>query len=524
MEKGEFFKRPTLPPSGQVPAIREEQPLPKAIGPYLIDSFLEKGGMSLLYMAHDTKSDIPLVIKVLSPAFLSHKEMIQRFLKEAEIIALADHPNIIKLYGYGEWEKGLYIAMEYVQGISLRKYLSQNPLSLKKALEIVLEIAYALCHLHTHGVIHRDMKPENVLVTESGHVKVIDFGIAQLLDPEAGMEDESRARLIGTPVYMSPEQRNDPSSASYPSDIYSLGIIAYELILGKFCQGHVHLSLMPKGMQKILMKALQNNPEERYLDIVDFISDVTAYLHSPQYAKEKKSGDGAGELFEKIQEVQQRLTPESLPVPDLFQTGIVIHRPLGLSALYAEYLPEQDLFVLGEPTETYTEGLMSLLYLKALISAEVVRQKDLNDLASALNKLLIASPFHQPLPCSFIRIDKAAKQVDWLSCGYGSMWKIRDSITRLPALSPPLGSDLSSSFQTTSFKAEEGSTLILCPWAEKGAPMDVGQFQKLLEQSKDLAPQRLADFLYVKCKTADRHYFEKHPFVLLVLHFPMEKK
>src|SRR4029079_1531407 len=148
------------------------------------------------------------------PEFLSNPEMLQRFFREASIIELADHPNIVKLYGQGQWEGGLYIAMEFIQGISLREYLTHNLISLKHALEIVMEISMALCHLHAHGVIHRDLKPENILVTETGGIKVIDFGIAQVLT-EDKTDPRSQKRLIGTPIYMSPEQRNNPESTSY---------------------------------------------------------------------------------------------------------------------------------------------------------------------------------------------------------------------------------------------------------------------------------------------------------------------
>lgn len=282
-----FFKRPTIPP---FPPLHEERefPLPERIGPYKIQALLEKGGMSLLYLATDPKSDVPLIVKVLSPRFLSHPEMTNRFLKEAEIIALADHPNIVKLLGYGSWEGGLYIAMEFIKGTSLRQYLVQTPLSLRKSLEMILEIAYALCHLHTHGVIHRDLKPENILVDEKGQIKVIDFGIAQLIDPleiEKNHENWGKKRLVGTPIYMSPEQRENPENVSYPSDIYSLGIVAYEVILGKLPGGQVRLSLMPKGFQKILSKALQPNISDRYMDIVDFISDLSSYAHSSDFEK-----------------------------------------------------------------------------------------------------------------------------------------------------------------------------------------------------------------------------------------------
>ena len=206
-----FLNDPLSPPSDSK-AIKKEVPIqiPDKIGPYRIDALLEKGGMSVLYLGSHPKSHSPIAIKVLLPKFLSHPEMTARFLKEAEIIALADHPNIVKLFGYGQWKEGLYIAMEYIRGVSLRHYFLQNPLSLRKALEMVLEISYALCHLHTHGVIHRDLKPENILIDEFGHIKVIDFGIAQLIDSLSttkGAEDTPDKRLIGTPVYMSPERR-----------------------------------------------------------------------------------------------------------------------------------------------------------------------------------------------------------------------------------------------------------------------------------------------------------------------------
>ena len=184
--KDDFYKQDT-PPEGIVKVVKNYFPqdsteIPKMIGPYKIESLIEKGGMSLIYLGVHPDTKEPTTIKVLLPKYLFHPEVVKRFLTEAEIVsAMTDHPNIVKLYGHGEWEGGLYIAMEYIQGVSLRQKLLQSPISLKKALEIIIDIAYALCHLHTHGVIHRDLKPENILITDSSEVKVIDFGVAQLL-------------------------------------------------------------------------------------------------------------------------------------------------------------------------------------------------------------------------------------------------------------------------------------------------------------------------------------------------------
>ncbi len=281
MANEDFHKRKTYPgiPSSKEGEEREIK-VPEAIGPYKIECLLQKGGMSLLYLGTHPDTKEPIAIKVLSQRFLSNPDIIQRFLTEAEIISMADHPNIVKLYGHGEWEGGLYIAMEFIQGISLRQFILQNPISLTQGLQIIIDISYALCHLHTHGVIHRDLKPENILVTEQGTIKVIDFGISQLLQEKENPLSPPKQRLIGTPIYMSPEQRLNPEMVSYPTDIYSLGIIAYELILGKLSHGRIHLGLMPRGVQKILHHALQPQASDRYQDIVDFISDVSAYMHS----------------------------------------------------------------------------------------------------------------------------------------------------------------------------------------------------------------------------------------------------
>ena len=232
-------------------------PLPEKIGPYKIESLLNQGGMSLLYLGIHPTTLEPIAVKVLLPKYLKNKEVNTRFLNEAKIIETAQHPNIVKLYQVGQWEKGVYIAMEFIRGISLRQFIQKQSFSLKKALEIILEVAHALAHLHAHGIIHRDLKPENILITENGSIKLIDFGISQLGD------EEIEQRKIGTPFYMSPEQIENPLNVSSLTDIYAISIVAYELILGKSTHGIIHLSLLPSGLRTILEKGLQIDPKKR---------------------------------------------------------------------------------------------------------------------------------------------------------------------------------------------------------------------------------------------------------------------
>ncbi|NGX47715.1 MAG: Serine/threonine-protein kinase PrkC, partial [Chlamydiae bacterium] len=329
--EGKFYKQPTLPTFEEKEG--ETLVIPEKIGPYKIETLLAKGGMSLLYLGFDPETKEPRVIKVLSPEYMNHPEMVDHFLWEAKIISLADHPNIVKLYDHGKWEEGLYIAMEFIRGVSLRQFLMQQSFSLKRCLDIILQISYALCHLHTHGVIHRDLKPENILIAEDGEIKVIDFGIAQLHEEEPRITH----KIIGTPSYMSPEQKENPANVSFSSDIFALGVITYELVLGKLSYGMINLSLLPAGLQKIVGKALAVSPSERYQDSVEFITDLTDYYKSPEIEHERTGTDQVIEQMEIIQKVEATLSTFEKPKWPQFDIGIAKEREPNQFGFYLDF-------------------------------------------------------------------------------------------------------------------------------------------------------------------------------------------
>lgn len=371
----------------------ESSTSPNKIGPYPIEELLDEGGMSVLYLGRNPETNERLIVKTLSQKFLSNPDVTRRFLAEAEIIALADHPNIVRLYGSGKWEGGLYIAMEYVHGITLRHFLQNTPLSLKRALEILLGISYALCHLHTHHVIHRDLKPENILIASDGKVKVIDFGIAQLLySSSINQEEAETKRFIGTPIYMSPEQREDPTHVSYPSDIYSLGIIAYELIIGRISQGQIHLSLLPKGLQKIIAHTLLPLPEERYHDVVDFISDISHYFHSSSLEKEKRPQD---HLIEEVEKMKDSLRPLLQPSPPSWegfeikltpQTDI---NPFSIGWMFFETQSKKG-FLLLKAVQAKMESLALLMHMKGILEGNPSLYDTPESLVKQLNSTLLS--------------------------------------------------------------------------------------------------------------------------------------
>jgi len=345
----------------------ERETLPSHIGPYTIEGILKKGGMSLLYLAKHPKTFEPIVIKVLSKKFLSNKEVVSLFLKEAEIISLTDHPNIVKLYDYGAWEDGLYIAMEFIKGITLRELLNLQPCSVRRALDILLQIAYALCHLHTHQVIHGDLKPENILITADDKIKIIDFGIAKILKEKTVLE----GKFIGTPIYMSPEATKGPQELTFQSDIYSLGILAYELVLGKIPHGKIVLSLLPKGLQPILKKALQPIMEDRYQDTVDFIADLSDYLHSEHIEEDRHGSDYFFEVYEKLESFQQSLTPKEPPSWQRCSINMRTNQSFGLYGLYYDFFELSDFYIIiaAEIMKKGVEGLLFTTMLYASVRA-----------------------------------------------------------------------------------------------------------------------------------------------------------
>ncbi|MFA5250390.1 MAG: serine/threonine-protein kinase [Parachlamydiales bacterium] len=251
---------------------KEEKP-PSYIGPYKIEKLFRKGGMSYLYLALHPKTKKKLILKVLPFSLAQEKTRVAHFLQEARILAALNHPNIVQFYEQGQSDLGYYMALEFIEGRHLRFFIEKKALLPQKALFYVLQTAWGLSHLHASGVIHRDLKPENLLITPDENIKIIDFGIASL------NSEENDPSLAGTPNYMSPEQKEN-RQLSFSSDIYSLGLIAYELLLFKPFQNENDFAALDANLAAILKKTLACSLKERYETIGDFILELSRYLSS----------------------------------------------------------------------------------------------------------------------------------------------------------------------------------------------------------------------------------------------------
>jgi len=252
----------------------------KQLGPYHVVATVGKGGMGVVYKAYEAKLTRYLALKVLSRQYADDPTFVSRFWQEAKAAANLEHPHILPVYAYGEQDRYHYIAMQLVREGSLAQLLRGEPLLLKQIGHIVNQVGRALDYAHSQNVIHRDVKPDNILISRHGGCLLTDFGIAKLL--EATTHHTQTGISLGTPAYMSPEQIRADANLDGRSDIYSLGVVLYEMATGRIpFQGTMQAIQMqhinkppppprklnpklPKGVVDVILKALAKDPDERF--------------------------------------------------------------------------------------------------------------------------------------------------------------------------------------------------------------------------------------------------------------------
>ncbi|MDQ3262699.1 MAG: protein kinase [Myxococcota bacterium] len=248
--------------------IRAADKGPEIPGYQLLD-VLGRGGMGEVWRARQLSLDRMVAVKLLPQSLSSDREFVARFEKEAQALASLSHPNIIQIIDRGVVGSNYFFVMEFVQGRSLRELMGSGPAAAAEALRLIIQICHAIDYAHDQGIIHRDLKPENILLDERNHVKVADFGLASFVGntvEKANLTATSVA--MGTINYMAPEQRRDAKSVDGRADLYSLGVILYELLTGELPLGRFKLPSERAGMDarldRIIIRALETDPEARY--------------------------------------------------------------------------------------------------------------------------------------------------------------------------------------------------------------------------------------------------------------------
>ena len=266
-------------------------------GRYEIREIIGVGGMAVVYKAYDCIEDRIVAVKILKEEFISNEEFISRFKNESKAIAVLNHPNIVKVYDVSFGDLIQYIVMEYVDGITLKQYISQQKsLRWKDAVYLTIQVLRALQHAHDKGIVHRDVKPQNIMLLADGTIKVTDFGIARFARSEhKTMTDKA----IGSVHYISPAQaRGDATDEK--ADIYSVGVMLYEMLTGRLpfeADSAVSVAIMqlqqnpvlpreindtiPLGLEQVTMHAMQKDFHKRYRSAAEMLRDLEEFRRSP---------------------------------------------------------------------------------------------------------------------------------------------------------------------------------------------------------------------------------------------------
>lgn len=285
----------------------------KLDGRYEITELIGVGGMAEVYKGVDVIDNKPIAIKILKKEYAENEEFLRRFRNESKAIAVLSHPNIVKIYDVGFSDKLQYIVMEYIDGITLKEYIEEEKvLTWKDTVHFVIQILRALQHAHEKGIVHRDIKPQNIMMFDDGTIKVMDFGIAKFAREEGKTATD---QAIGSVHYISPEQASGAVTDA-KSDIYSVGAMMYEMLSGRkpfdsdnpvaIAVMHMHdiperpravNPEIPDGLEEIVLKAMEKAPEDRYRTTGEMIADIERFKADPAmsfgYYREEGVDDGA---------------------------------------------------------------------------------------------------------------------------------------------------------------------------------------------------------------------------------------
>ncbi len=304
---GSFIEKPPATAIGELMADSPEQTGKlegQTLGHYQILSLIGKGGMGEVYLAQDTRLGRKLALKLLPKSFTQDPDRVRRFQQEARTASALNHPNIITVYDIGQFDGLYFIATEFIEGETMRALLGRKDVSHESLLELMTQVADGLAKAHSANIVHRDLKPDNVMRTRDGFAKVLDFGLAKLIEPETAssdptvtaatllMEQTKPGIVMGTPGYMSPEQAQGKEVDSR-TDIFAFGCMLYELVAGRRpFEGTSFPEVMhkivyepappvtdfypqcPAELQRIIRKCLNKDPEKRYQSIKDVALDL----------------------------------------------------------------------------------------------------------------------------------------------------------------------------------------------------------------------------------------------------------
>lgn len=355
-------------------------------GRYEIHELLGVGGMAYVYKAYDNIEKRWVAIKILKEELAGNSDFLRRFRNESKAIAVLSHPNIVKVYDVSFGDRIQYIVMEYIDGITLKQYIEQQgEIKWREALYFTVQILRALQHAHEKSIIHRDIKPQNIMLLEDGTIKVTDFGIARFSQAETQTMTD---KAIGSVHYIAPEQARG-GYINDKADIYSVGVMLYEMLTGQLpfvADNAVSVAIMqmqaeptppsrinpsiPKGLEEITMHAMEKNPAQRFPSAADMLEDVERFRRNPEivfHYDEQVDRAYAGTSADIYGNVQQNAAPQKYNDNYEYEE---------------EYVRSQN----GARASNIIKGIVAAVIVFALVAGGIFGWRYLQNLTTSTNK------------------------------------------------------------------------------------------------------------------------------------------
>lgn len=283
------FVTETMPPDA-APVAPKPPLTPEELAPHFpqleIIECLGRGGMGVVYKARQKTLNRLVALKLLAPERADDAKFAARFEKEAQALAALNHPHIVTIHDFGQAGGYFFLLMEFVDGVNLRQAMHAGRFTPEQALAIVPPVCEALQYAHEHGIVHRDIKPENLLLDKAGRIKIADFGIAKMIGTAGEEGGESLTQPLGTPAYAAPEQRGDVRQVDHRADIYSLGVVLYELLTGELPKDKLERPStrvqIDVRLDEIVLRALETKPELRFATAAEFRTQLAEATAKPE--------------------------------------------------------------------------------------------------------------------------------------------------------------------------------------------------------------------------------------------------
>jgi len=410
------------------------------IGEYTVISQVGLGGMGRIMKAHDPHTNKVVALKIIKSEHLNNQALINRFEQEMKILSMLTHKNIAGILGWGmDNSNRNYFAMEFVDGKNIRNLLENNAINLNLALDIFSQLCTGLQYAHSQNIVHRDIKPDNLILDQDGVLKIVDFGIARADSPESASLTMTNV-IMGSPIYMSPEQKSDFKNVDQRADIYAAGAVFYEMLSGEMPGGLLRIDLIPENLRSIVEKSIAYNMKDRYANCADILKDLSSYEEKGVISVDQQ----AIRTIENHVKLRQALIdifyPDSIPEVQGIDLDDFYIPAEGIGGNYYDYIKIDDqhtgILVGNLFDQPDVEAALFLAMLRSAFRIFAQESKDPGITLRKLNDFMAGERFDNFAVCSYMVFNGNTKEISVATAGYRPILVQKDNDDKFIEIQP----------------------------------------------------------------------------------------